>query len=92
MTSFYGLRISEVLGLKWSNIDFENKVIVLKHKVIEVKSGIKGKDRMKNDSSFRTLPLIPYIEKLLLQERKNQEVIEGPAESSIIKDIMTIYL
>ena len=29
---------------------------------------------MKNDSSFRTLPLIPYIEKLLLQERKNQEV------------------
>jgi len=74
VTSFYGLRRSEVLGLKWSNIDFENKIIVLKHKVIEVKSGIKGKDRMKNDSSFRTLPLIPYIEKLLLQERKNQEV------------------
>ena len=27
LTAFYGLRRSEVLGLKWSAIDFENKTI-----------------------------------------------------------------
>jgi len=73
LASFYGLRRSEVIGLKWSNIDFENKIIMLRHKVIEVKSEILGKDKMKNNSSLRALPLIPYIEELLLQEKKKQE-------------------
>ena len=35
ITSFYGLRRSEVLGLKWSCIDFEKNIITIKHKVVQ---------------------------------------------------------
>ena len=35
ITSFYGLRRSEVLGLKWSSIDFEKNIITIKHKVVQ---------------------------------------------------------
>ena len=35
LASFYGLRRSEVLGLKWSAFDFVNDTITIKHKVIE---------------------------------------------------------
>ena len=41
LTAFYGLRRSEVLGLKWSAIDFENKTITIKHTIVEIK--VKGK-------------------------------------------------
>ena len=35
LASFYGLRRSEVLGLKWSAFDFVNDTITIKHKVIK---------------------------------------------------------
>ena len=73
IAAFYGLRKSEILGLKWSNIDYENKVIKVKHKVVFVKSQVIAKDKMKNESSSRTLPLIPQIEAMLIKEKGKQE-------------------
>lgn len=32
--AFYGLRRSEVLGLKWSAIDFQSNTITIKHTII----------------------------------------------------------
>lgn len=37
MTAFYGLRRSEVLGLKWDAFDFENNTITIKHTVVIAK-------------------------------------------------------
>lgn len=71
-TAYYGLRRSEVLGLKWSAIDFENKMIKINHKVVEIDGKLLGKNKMKNKTSNRTLPLIPQIEKLLLMEKQKQ--------------------
>ena len=34
--AFYGLRRSEVLGLKWSAIDFQNNTITIKHSLVGV--------------------------------------------------------
>ena len=82
LTAFYGLRRSEVLGLKWSAIDFENKTITIKHKVVTVtdesedsktKTKMITKDKTKNKSSYRTLPLIYEVEQLLLYTKKMQE-------------------
>ena len=76
LTAFYGLRRSEVLGLKWSAIDFENKTITIKHTIVEVK--IKGtnriltKDRTKTNGSHRTLPLTDEII-VALENAKNQQ-------------------
>ncbi len=34
LCSFTGLRRSEVLGLKWINVDFENKTITVEHQLV----------------------------------------------------------
>ena len=82
LTAFYGLRRSEVLGIKWSAIDFENKTITISHKVVTVTDENKNsktktktitKRKTKNKSSYRTLPLFKEIEELLLYTRKMQE-------------------
>lgn len=82
LTAFYGLRRSEVLGIRWSAIDFENKTITINHKVVTVtdenenskaKTKTITKRKTKNKSSYRTLPLFKKIEELLLYTRKMQE-------------------
>jgi len=37
MAAFYGLRRSEIVGLKWDAIDFENKTISIQHTVVSTK-------------------------------------------------------
>ncbi|MBO5454798.1 MAG: tyrosine-type recombinase/integrase [Clostridia bacterium] len=73
LAAYYGLRRSEVLGLKWSAIDFENKTVSISHKVVQNDKGIVGMDVMKTKSSYRILPLIPQVEQALLAEREKQE-------------------
>ena len=75
--SFYGLRRSEVLGLRWDAIDFESKTITIKHTVNEAR--VDGKctlvmaDTTKTKSSFRTLPLVDPFEEMLLKMKMEQE-------------------
>ena len=75
LASFYGLRRSEVLGLKWEAFNFEDKTITIKHKAIETRKDNKRvillKDKTKNQSSYRTLPLVDDII-VLLQEHQKQ--------------------
>ena len=73
LAAYYGLRRSEAVGLKWSAIDFDSKAISIKHKIVENQNGLKGMDVMKTKSSYRTLPLIPKVEEILLKERARQE-------------------
>ena len=77
ITALYGLRRSETLGLKWDAIDFESKTIVIRHTIsqtkVDGKLQIVAEDKTKNQSSYRTLPLIPEIEEILLVEKTEQE-------------------
>lgn len=77
VAAFYGFRRSELLGLKWDAVDFDNKTISVKRKVVEVggngKTSIEVKNQLKNASSHRTLPLIGSIEKLLRSQKESQE-------------------
>jgi integrase len=76
LAAFYGLRRSEVVGLKWTAINFENKTISIRHTVTPVyfegQEHIIEKDRAKNKPSRRTLPLVPAFEELLLRIRELQ--------------------
>ena len=75
LASFYGLRRSEVLGLKWDAIDFEANTLEVKH--IVTQASIDGKkvlvqaDRAKTKSSLRTLPLVPPIRDRLLMLKRS---------------------
>lgn len=69
LAAYYGFRRSEVLGLRWDSIDFEHKLISINHKVLVVEKEVILTDQLKTQSSCRTLPLIPVIEKLLLKHK-----------------------
>ena len=77
MGAFYGLRRSEVLGLKWDAIDFEANTLEIRHIVTQAyldgKKMIVQADRAKNKSSLRTLPLVPQIRDRLLELKGQQE-------------------
>lgn len=77
LASYYGLRRSEALGIKWDAVDFDNKTIIIRHTISQTKVDgtlqIVAEDKTKNQSSYRTLPLIPEIEEILLEEKINQE-------------------
>lgn len=89
LTVYYGVRRSEVLGIKWSAIDEEEEFIHLRHKIIEDKSNghtvIRGMDIMKSKTSMRSLPLIPFIREELRKERERQEEIKKVLRSSYNK-------
>jgi len=74
LCSIYGLRRSEVLGIKWESIDFENNTVHICETLQQCTKELTGKsnytDDTKNASSNRTMPLIPLIkEKLLVQKQ-----------------------
>ena len=56
ITALYGLRRSEVLGLKWDSIDFDAGTLTIRHTVSKVTKAVE-KDKTKNASSYRSFPL-----------------------------------
>ncbi len=74
--AFYGLRRSEIAGLKWDAIDFERKTITIRHTVNQIfvdgKRILVAQDRTKTQSSYRSLPLVGPIEQLLTAEKAKQ--------------------
>ena len=78
-----------MLGLKWSATVFTNKMIKINHKVVRVKKkGLVKKNKMKNKTSNRTLPLIPHIEQMLLAEKQKQEQIKQLCGNSYNKEFL----
>lgn len=90
--AFYGLRRSEVLGLKWSAIDFINDTLVIKHTVtsfsIDGKHLIHASDSTKNKSSMRTLPLVSAFKEKLLAAKEQQEINRKLCGRSYSKDYL----
>lgn len=71
LASYYGLRRSEICGLKWDAIDFEHKTIEIKSTTVRVTTVIR-EDNTKSDSSHRILILIPEVEQHLKELRAKQ--------------------
>jgi integrase len=70
---FYGMRRSEILGMKWSAVNFDNKTFDVKHTVVRVDKVLHKKDSTKTDSSYRTLPMPEIIIDMLQRLRAQQE-------------------
>lgn len=70
---FYGFRRSEVIGLKWSAIDFKNRTITINHTITQSNGKLIIRDKTKTKSSKRTLPLEPIVESFLLELKEKQE-------------------
>jgi integrase len=75
--TYYGLRRSEVVGLRWESINFETGYITIEHTVIRARVDgelkIIAKNRTKTKSSLRSLPMIPALRMLLMKIKATQE-------------------
>lgn len=71
---FTGLRTGELIGLKWSDIDFERKTIEVNR---TIRKGIIG--NTKTLSSERIIPIIESLEQYL----KNQYLLTGNKKSYV---------
>lgn len=79
LAAYYGLRRSEILGLKWSAVDFIGNTLTIRYTVTEVSLGtgkgnvIVERESTKTKSSKRTLPLVKPVRDILERIRDEQE-------------------
>ena len=73
-----GLRRSEALGVRWSRIDWEKRIVLLDTKIVEYRENGKKKvepvEEMNNKSSRRTLPLPDPVVEMLQVQKEHREV------------------
>lgn len=85
ITAQYGLRRSEVLGIKWESVDFTNRTLTIKHTVVKVVTTIE-KDRTKNNASYRSFMLddnaMAIFRKLKAEEENNRRLFGSSYEDN----------
>ena len=88
LSLYAGLRVGEVCGLKWENIDLENGVIHIKNSVQRVKNINEQKEfpktvliltNTKTNTSKRTIPISDKMQRILAKnkQKNNHFVIKG---------------
>lgn len=70
---YYGLRRSELLGLRWSAINFNSNEIEINHTVVRTKHQPEHRDTVKSKASHRYLPLLEDVKGCLMELRENQK-------------------
>lgn len=74
MTHF-GLRLGELLGLRWEDIDFENDVIHLRQQVQRTTRALIIRT-LKTKNSVRDLPLLPNVKEVLQAHKLAMEAVQ----------------
>ena len=73
ITALYGLRRSEVLGLKWDSVDFAAGRLTIKHTVSKVTTAV-CKDKTKNSSSHRSFYLSQEAREIFLKAKTEEKI------------------
>ena len=96
IAAFYGLRRSEVIGLKWSAIDFDKNTITINHTVTTANPDGKyeevAQDSAKTKSSLRTLPLVGNFKRYFQELKESQELNRQICGNSYNYDYIDMYL
>lgn len=71
LAMIYGLRRSELLGLKWDSIDFVRKTLTIRHTVSKVTKAV-AKDKTKTASSYRSFPLTEEAAQIFQQAKAEE--------------------
>ena len=94
LCTVYGFRRSEVLGLRWHNIDFENETIriteTLQQSTKEISGSTNYMSITKTESSNRTLPMIPSVKELLSKQREIQIGSIGN-KNDILNNVVCVF-
>lgn len=74
-----GMRIGEVGGLKWEDVDFKNKCININRSLsCQYESGVKNVrlTAPKTHNSYRKIPFMGEVEEMFLSQKKKQDKIK----------------
>ena len=78
--SFYGLRRSEVLGIKDTAINYNRRIFTVNHVITVANAGngieLVQKDRTKSQTSLRSLPLVEDVYTAILESAERQAYYE----------------
>ncbi len=89
LSLYTGLRVGEVCGLMWGDIDFEKSILTVRRTVQRIRYGIHGTklviDTPKSRSSYRTIPIPTFIMKLLRDSRSNNDFYVLSSSTVIIE-------
>lgn len=73
LSLYTGLRVGEVCGLMWGDIDFDKNILTVRRTVQRIRSGVHSTriitDTPKSRSSCRSIPIPTFIMKLLRDSR-----------------------
>lgn len=73
-----GMRIGECLGLRWEDLDFENRTISVNHNLAYRKTGDDGGtyhiNSPKTQAGMRTIPMIAQVYDAFLEEYQIQKI------------------
>jgi len=62
----YGLRIGEVLGLRWADIDFEANLLHIRQQLQYERRKLRA-CKLKTYAGLRNLPIVPSVRAVLLE-------------------------
>ena len=83
---FYGMRRSEVLGLRWQDVDFTDGTIKIRNTVVKAVTKEIEHEKTKSRASNRTLTIIPetrdYLYNLKKKHEENREMIGNSYEET----------
>lgn len=73
-----GLRVGEITGLRWCDIDLENGTIDVNHTLVFYRSGDNGgcvyaANTPKTEAGKRIVPMLPKVKEAFLKEKQLQE-------------------
>lgn len=74
-----GMRVGEVTGLRWCDVDFDNNTISVNHTLVYYSRGDKPNgtpfaiNTPKTKAGTRIIPMLPKVKEALLMEREYQE-------------------
>lgn len=73
LTATYGLRRSEVCGLRWEAVDFASHCLYINHTAVAINGEVIRSDRTKSAASRRKLPMNEQVYNRLQQALESQK-------------------
>ncbi len=73
-----GMRVGEITGLRWEDIDFEEEMIDINHTLVYYNHAVNGcyfnVHTPKTEAGKRKIPMLGYVKEAFLEEKHNQEI------------------
>lgn len=97
LASNCGLRIGEIMGLTWDNVDVKNGILVINQQWKKLKNGEYGFGTLKTLNSKRTIPVPPNVLKELIRYENempiniNKRIVNYKSNSEVSIILLKLY-